>query len=167
MSQKNTLSTVISKMHALPLPLRKQAMSRFFGVVVKFFGTAGIRVDEMNATRTVMTLKNRRKVQNHIGTIHAAAMSLLAESATGLLVAYSLPDNKLPLMKSMSFNYVKRAAPGELVAVAELTPSQLESIRNDDKGEVTVKVTITDTKGVEPVLCEMVWAWIPKKPKAA
>lgn len=163
MSKKNIISNVINKMQALPLPIRKQAMSRFFGFAVKFFGTAGIRVDEMNATRAVMTLKNRTKVQNHIGTVHAAAMSLLAESATGLLVAYTLPDDKLPLMKSMSFNYVKRAAPGELVAVAELTPSQLHSIRNEDKGEVTVKVTITDTKGVEPVVCEMLWAWIPKQ----
>ena len=163
MAKQNIISNVINKMQALPLPVRKQAMSKFFGFAVKCFGTAGIRVDEMNATRTVMTLKNRTKVQNHIGTVHAAAMSLLAESATGLLVAYTLPDDKLPLMKSMSFNYVKRAAPGELVAVAELTPSQLDSIRNEDKGEVTVKVTITDSKGVEPVICEMLWAWIPKK----
>ncbi len=163
MASNNLISNVINKMQVLPLPVRKQAMSKFFGFAVKFFGTAGIRVDEMNATRTVMTLKNRTKVQNHIGTVHAAAMSLLAESATGLLVAYTLPDSKLPLMKSMSFNYVKRAAAGELVAVAELTPSQLDSLRNDDKGEVTVKVTITDSKGVEPVICEMLWAWVPKK----
>jgi len=165
MAKQNIMSNVITKMQMLPLPARKQAMSKFFGFVVKFFGTAGIRVDEMNSTRTVMTLKNRTKVQNHIGTVHAAAMSLLAESATGLLVAYTLSDDKLPLMKSMSFNYVKRAAPGELVAVAELTPSQLDLIRNEDKGEVTVKVTITDTKGVEPVICEMLWAWVPKKRK--
>jgi uncharacterized protein (TIGR00369 family) len=163
MAKQNIMSNVITKMQMLPLPARKQAMSKFFGFVVKFFGTAGIRVDEMNSTRTVMTLKNRTKVQNHIGTVHAAAMSLLAESATGLLVAFTLSDDKLPLMKSMSFNYVKRAAPGELVAVAELTPSQLDLIRNEDKGEVTVKVTITDTKGVEPVICEMLWAWVPKK----
>lgn len=163
MASKNFISNVINKMQALPLPVRKQAMSRFFGFAVKFFGTSGIRVDEMNSTRTVMTLKNRTKVQNHIGTVHAAAMSLLAESATGLLVAYNLSDDKLPLIKSMSFNYVRRAAPGELVAVAELTPSQLDSIKNNDKGEITVKVSITDVKGVEPVICEMLWAWIPKK----
>ena len=166
MAEQSLLSSVIAKMQVLPLPLRKKAMSTFFGTVVKFFGTASIRVDEMSPARSVMTMKNRKKVQNHIGTIHAAAMSLLAESATGLMVAMTLPNDKLPLMKSMSFNYVKRAAPGELVAVAELTPAQLDDIRNLDKGEVTVKVTITDVKGVEPVICDMVWAWIPKKRKA-
>ena len=163
MTNKNIISNIITKMQILPLSIRKQAMSSFFGFAVKFFGTASIRVDKMSATQTVMTLKNRTKVQNHIGTIHAAAMSLLAESATGLLVAYTLPDDKLPLIKSMNFNYIKRAAPGELVAVAELTPSQLDSIQNEDKGEVTVKVIITDIKGVEPVICTMLWAWVPKQ----
>lgn len=163
MAQQNLISNVIGKMQPLPLPLRKKAMSSFFGFAVKFFGTAGIRVDEMTSTRAVMTMKNRRKVQNHIGTVHAAAMALLAESATGLLVAMTLPDDKLPLMKSMKFDYVKRAAPGDITAVAELSPAQLDSIRNEDKGEVLVKVTVTDSKGVEPVLCEMLWAWVPKK----
>ena len=61
MANNNLISNVINKMQALPLPVRKQAMSKFFGFAVKFFGTAGIRVDEMNATRTVMTLKKPRK----------------------------------------------------------------------------------------------------------
>lgn len=167
MAKQNALSKAISKLESFPAPLRKKATSSILGFMVKFFGTAGIRVDEMNTERTVMTLKNRRKVQNHIGTVHAAAMSLLAESATGMLVAFNLPDDKLPLIKTMDFKFVKRAAAGELVAVAELSPEQLESIHNEDKGEVNVKVTITDVDGVEPILCDMVWAWIPKKKKAA
>ncbi|MGM0564068.1 MAG: hotdog fold domain-containing protein [Pseudomonadota bacterium] len=161
--RSNQLARTVAKFQNLPDPLRKAAVSRLFGFVVKFFGTASIRVDEISDKRAVMTLKNRRKVQNHIGTVHAAAMSLLAESCTGMLLAMSVPDDKLPLMKTMSFNYVKRAAPGELVAVAELSDGQLERIQRDDKGEVTIDITITDTKGVEPVLCQMTWAWIPKK----
>ncbi|EDY86189.1 conserved hypothetical protein [gamma proteobacterium HTCC5015] len=164
MSRKsNQLASTIGKFQSLPTPLRKAAVSQLFGFVVKFFGTAGIRVDEISQNRAVMTLKNRRKVQNHIGTVHAAAMSLLAESCTGMLLGMNVPDDKLPLMKTMSFNYVKRAAPGELVAEATLTDEQLERIYSDDKGEVTVQIKITDVKGVEPVLCDMTWAWIPKK----
>lgn len=166
MAKQNALSKALSKFDSFPEPIRKKLTSSVLGFTVKFFGTAGIRVDELNSQRAIMTLKNRRKVQNHIGTVHAAAMSLLAESATGMLVGVTLPDDKLPLMKTMSFNYVKRAAPGELVAVAELTREQVDSICNEDKGEVNVKVTITDVNGVVPVECDMVWAWIPKKKKA-
>jgi hypothetical protein len=31
----------------------------------------------------------------------------------------------------------------------------------NDKGEVQVKVTVTDEAGIEPVECEFTWAWIP------
>jgi len=163
MSKQNFLARTINKLNSLPLPMRRIAISKMFGTAVKFFGTAGISVQEINPNKSVMIMKNRKKVQNHIGTVHAAAMSLLAESSTGMLVGLSVPDDKLPLMKNMSFQYVKRAAPGQLTAVATLTDEQLEMIRTEDKGEVNVKVVVTDVKGVEPVICDLVWAWVPKK----
>jgi len=48
-------------------------------------------------------------------------------------------------------------------AVPELTPAQIEAIRTTAKGETTVKVTVTDGEGKEPIACEMVWAWVPKR----
>jgi len=101
-------------------------------------------------------------VQNHIKGIHAAAMALLAETATGFVVGMNLPDSKLPLLKSMKIDYVRRST-GDMRAVAELTPQQIQSIVNDDKGEVVVKVMVTDAANVQPVECEMTWAWVPKK----
>jgi hypothetical protein len=48
-------------------------------------------------------------------------------------------------------------------AVAHLSAEQIEQIRTLEKGEVQVPVTVTDEAGVEPVLVEAIWAWIPKK----
>lgn len=165
MSKPNQLTRTIKKLDFLPPKLQAAAIGRLFGTMVKFFGTAGIGLSEYSNQRVEMVMKNRRKVQNHLGTVHAAAMSLLAESATGFVFGMNLPDDKLPLMKEMTFKYVKRAAKGELVAVAELTEEQIQAIQTQEKGEVTVKVTITDVAGVEPVICDMNWAWIPKKRK--
>lgn len=50
-------------------------------------------------------------------------------------------------------------------AAAELTDAQIQQMQTQDKGEVTVKVTVTDAQNIEPVICEMVWAWIPKPHK--
>ncbi len=36
-------------------------------------------------------------------------------------------------------------------------------IVKNDKGEVVVKVMVTDAANVQPVECEMTWAWVPKK----
>jgi hypothetical protein len=67
-------------------------------------------------------------------------------------------------MKTMKVNYVKRSQ-GAMKAVATLTPEQVELLHTQDKGEALVKVTVTDEAGVEPVECEMLWAWIPKNKK--
>ena len=32
-----------------------------------------------------------------------------------------------------------------------------------EKGEVHVAIEVTDEEGKQPVVCELVWAWLPKK----
>ena len=50
-------------------------------------------------------------------------------------------------------------------AVAHLTDEQIALMQTQEKGEVTVAVKVTDAQGIEPVLCEMIWAWVPKSRK--
>ena len=89
-------------------------------------------------------------------------MVLLAETATGFCVGMNVPDDKLPLIKSMKVDFVRRAV-GGLTAVASLQPEQIALMRSQDKGEVTVPVVITDESGQQPIQAEMVWAWVPKQ----
>ena len=158
----NRLSRIVRKIHALPNALQSPALSLLFGSQVKFAGTAKVRVHPLTEQRAVMSIANKRKVQNHIKGVHAAAMALLAESATGFLVGMNVPDDKLPLIKSLKVNYLKRAT-GSLRAEASLTPEQIHSIHTQDKGEVLVAVTVTDEAGIQPIECEILWAWVSKK----
>jgi acyl-coenzyme A thioesterase PaaI-like protein len=109
-----------------------------------------------------MTLQNRRKVQNHIRTVHAAAMTLLAESATGILMGMNVPDDKYLVIKSLHVDFQKKAS-GAMKAVATLTPEQVLSAQNDAEGEILVSVSVSDASGNEPVSCQMLWAWKPKR----
>ncbi|NQD38240.1 DUF4442 domain-containing protein [Permianibacter sp. IMCC34836] len=162
MTKPNRLSRLFTRCKSLPAPLQSFAMSFLFGSAVKFFATARIRITEAEHGRVIMVIRNRRKVQNHIKGVHATAMALLAESATGLVLGMSLPDDKLPLMKTMKVNYVKRAQ-GDLKAIATLSPEQLRAIENDERGDIVIAVTVTDSEGNEPLQAEMLWAWRPKK----
>ena len=146
----------------LPGFVRPWATSFLLGRVVPLVGTAGLRFDELSSQRVVVRIRNRRPVQNHIKGVHAAGMALLAETATGFCVGMNLPDDKLPLIKTMKIDYVRRSQ-GDMVAVASLRAEQVQQILTQDKGEVTVPVTITDESGQEPIQCEMIWAWVPKK----
>jgi acyl-coenzyme A thioesterase PaaI-like protein len=161
MAEANFLCRIVTKLDSLPDAVRPRALSLFFGRTVRFAGTAGIRVEKLTTSESVLVLKNRGKVQNHIHSIHAAAMALLAESATGFLVAMNVPDSRVPVIKTLHIDYVKRAS-GDLRAHATLTAEQINQMLNHEKGEVTVAVTVTDSKGVEPIQCQMVWAWTPK-----
>ena len=160
-TRPNQLTRNLARLQGLPGGLRPALMSFLLGNVVPFVGTASLRFDEVSHQRVVVTIRNRRKVQNHIKGVHAAAMALLAETATGFCVGMNLPDDKLPLIKSLKVDYLKRAQ-GDMKAVAQLRPEQIQQILTQDKGEVTVPVSITDGSGGEPIQCEMVWAWVPK-----
>lgn len=162
MSFSNNLTRVVAKFQFLPPALRATVISGIFGRVVPFVGTSGLRYEELTPERVVVTIRNRRPVQNHIKGVHAAAMALLAETATGFVVGMNLPDDKLPLIKTLKVDYHKRTK-GDMRAVATLTAEQVQLVRTTPKGEVTVPVIVTDESGEEPVRCEMLWAWVPKK----
>ncbi|WP_293762542.1 DUF4442 domain-containing protein [uncultured Aquitalea sp.] len=156
------MSRIADKAGRLPVGLRSTVLSLLFGKLVPFLSTAGLRFEQVGHEQLTVSIRNRRKVQNHIKGVHAAAMALLAETATGFVVGMNVPDDKLMLLKSMKVNYTKRSQ-GNMRAVARLTPEQIQLMHDTEKGDVLVEVTVTDESGESPVQCEMVWAWIPKK----
>jgi len=162
MSRPNRLAAIVGRINGFPAALRPAALTFFFRRAIRFTGTAGCDVLELSERRSVVVLRNRRRVQNHIGSVHAVATILIAESATGYLVGMNVPDTSVPVIKSIRADYVKRAA-GDMRAVAELTEAQVHAMRTEEKGETAVKVTITDGAGNEPVVAELVWAWTPKR----
>ena len=161
MATKNKMNKIVSNINVLPEFLRVKVMTSIFGNMVKFTGTAGISIDELSDQRAVISLKNKKSVQNHIGSVHAVAGILIAETATGYLVGMNIPDTSVPVIKTIKADYVKRAK-GNMKAVACLSDEQVATMKSQDKGETVVPVLVSDEEGKEPILMEMVWAWTPK-----
>lgn len=162
MSRPNQLARTVACLQVLPAGLRPWAISRLLGRAVPLVGTAGLRFEQITPQQVAVSVANRRKVQNHIRGVHAAGMVLLAETATGFCVGMNVPDDKLPLIKSMTVDFQRRAV-GGMTAVASLRPEQVALMHAQDKGEVTVPVVITDESGQQPIQAEMIWAWVPKQ----
>jgi acyl-coenzyme A thioesterase PaaI-like protein len=157
----NQLKRVVESSKWLPANVRATVVSKILGKVVPYVGTTGLLYEEISSERVIVSIRNQHKVQNHIKNVHAAAMALLAETATGFVVGINLPDDKLPLIKSLKVDFYKRTK-GDMRAVATLTPEDVASIATEPKGELWVPVTVTDESGNEPIKCEMLWAWVPK-----
>jgi acyl-coenzyme A thioesterase PaaI-like protein len=162
MEYNNNLNRNLAKVQKMPAFLQNWLRDYSIGKFVKFVGTAGIHFEKMTCHEVVITLPNKTRVQNHIGQIHAAATTLLAETATGMVVGMNIPDNKLPLMKNLSVKFIKRSQ-GLQKAVATLTEQQISQIRETDKGDISVAVKITDETEEEVIVAEMNWAWVLKK----
>lgn len=154
----NRLERTVNKLKAYPSWLLSFAVGR----IVKFTGTAGISYDLMSRNKVIVSMKNRPKVRNHIGQIHAAAMMLLAETATGMVLGMNVPDDKIPLLKYMNTKFIRRSE-GKMQAEAILNEAQQLQIKNTEKGDVVITVKVTDESGEAPVLCEVCWAWVPKR----
>ena len=162
MPNRNRLARIVHRFDAWPEGLRRFLITFVFGGTVHFVRTVGLKFETLTEERAVLVITNRRKVQNHIGTVHAAAVALLGETATGAVFGMSVPDDRIPLLKSMRINYTKRSQ-GALKAEATLTPELRERFWIEERGEIAVPVKITDETGEPTVDCEYVWAWRPKK----
>ena len=160
----NRLERQLDRLVDVPAFARTWFRSVVLRRAVPFTGTAGLDFLQMGRERVEIGLKNEKKVQNHIGGIHASAMNLLAETATGMVVGMNVRDDCIPLAKELKMVFKKRAT-GAMRAVAVLTPAQQGLMQASDKGEVRVAVTVTDEAGITPVECEFIWAWIPSGPR--
>ncbi|MEP1744070.1 MAG: DUF4442 domain-containing protein [Kangiellaceae bacterium] len=155
---KNQLAKMVDKLNSKPQWLRYRLLSFALGKTVKFVGTAGVKCLHLSQDKSIFRLANRKKVRNHIGTVHAAASALVAETATGMALAMHIPDGKIPVLKAMHIDYVKRST-GGLTATAYLTEEQITQLHQLDKGEMRINCEVLDEKEIEPVVCQMDWAW--------
>ena len=131
-------------------PLGKLLFSRLVCFKAPYFGTISPRFQELRPGYARVTMKKRRAVTNHIGTVHAIAMCNLAELAAGTLTEVSIPPSMRWLPKGMTVEYLKKAA-GGIRAVATLpdvaegagrdVPATVEM--KDDAGELVCRATIT------------------------
>ena len=163
---ENKMYRQVCKLQAYPAALRPALQNYVMSRFVPFLKTGGIRFEVLTREEVVVSVKNVRKVQNHIHNVHACVMATLAETATGFVVAMNTPDDKLMLLKSMHIDYVKRSQ-GDMRAQARLTDEQVRLLQQEERGNFVVPCTVTDQSGEPPIEVEMVWAWVPKKPPQA
>lgn len=161
MAQRNRLSKLVQSTTKFPYGIRTTLWSKAFGRIVPMVGTAKIRYEAVSASSVTVRLANHKAMQNHIGQVHACAMALIAETATGFVTAMNVPDSSIVLIKSLKLDF-KRPTKGAIKAIATLTPEQQQMMQNTEKGETLVTVTVTDESGEVPIQCEMLWAWLSK-----
>ncbi len=161
----NQFTKLLSITKYLPASARSSILSKAFGKVVPYVGTTGVYYETVEPNQVVVSLNNTKAVQNHIGSIHAVAITLLAETATGFILGLNLPSDRVLLIKSYAVNFYRPIKKGQIAAVASLSDEQHLDILNTPKGEMVIPCVIHDRESDsdrDPIVVEMTWAWIPK-----
>lgn len=128
-----------------------------------YFSTVSPLIHTLEPGKCIATIKHRRKVTNHLGTIHAIAMCNLAELVGGLMTDVSVPADMRWIPKGMTVNYLQKAK-GTLIATASANPADFRSATEGYPYQVNVEVKNPQDELVFTAAIEM---WIsPKQRKA-
>ncbi|MEY2169682.1 MULTISPECIES: hotdog fold domain-containing protein [unclassified Rhodanobacter] len=82
-----------------------------------YFATIAPRFVALAPGRCEIAIRDRRRVHNHIGTVHAIALCNLAELSGGMLTDASIPDSMRWIPRGMTVEYLAKAR-GTMHAVA-------------------------------------------------
>jgi uncharacterized protein (TIGR00369 family) len=115
--------------------------SLLVGWMTPYSATLGARVQELEPGWCRVTLRDRRRVRNHLASVHAMALANLAEMASGLAVLVSLPPGVQGIVTGFSISYLKKAR-GLLSAQCKVTGLNVTTEQEYEAG-----VTITDAQG--------------------
>lgn len=91
--------------------------SRAICLKAPYFATIAPRFVALDVGRCEVRIRDRRRVHNHIGTVHAIALCNLAELSAGVMAEVTVPPGMRWIPKGMTVEYLARAK-GSMRALA-------------------------------------------------
>ena len=157
MSEAKPLLALYQKLAALPLG--RLLFSRAVCLRAPYFGSIRPRFRDLRPGYSSVSMKNRRAVRNHIGTVHALAMGNLCELAAGTLMEATLPVGMRWIPRGMTIEYLDKATT-DVTATAVLEKSVWEGPE-----DVPLPVSVVDEQGTE-VVRATITMYVSPKPAA-
>lgn len=103
------------------IPAGERVFSRAFAWRAPYFGTIRPRFTVVEPGHAELVIRNRRRVHNHLGTVHAIALCNGLEAAMGALAEASIPTDRRWIPKGMEVAYTAKAT-SDITCIAETEP---------------------------------------------
>ncbi|MES2305153.1 MAG: hotdog fold domain-containing protein [Gemmatimonadota bacterium] len=138
-----------------PLPGGKWLFSRLLGFVAPYTGSIGARVESLEPGHVRVSLRDRRAVRQHLGSIHAVALVNLAEVTSGLAMLSAVGSGARGIVTALGIEYRKKAR-GTLLAESRVSPPPVH-----EPVDAEVTATITDASGDIVAVATVTWRLAP------
>lgn len=138
-----------------PLPGGKWLFSKLVGWAAPYTGSIGARVESLEPGRVRISLRDRRAVRQHLGSVHAVALVNLAEVTSGLAMLSAVGPGVRGIVTALRIEYHKKAR-GRLLAESIATPPAVTAPTDAD-----VTATITDAAGDIVAIATVTWRLAP------
>ncbi len=139
------------------LPLGDRLFSVAFGRKAPYFASIRPRFTVVEPHHVELVIPDRRRVHNHLGTVHAIALCNGLEAAMGALAEVSIPRGKRWIPKGMEVSYTAKAD-SDITCTAETTPEQWTS----DDPDLPVRVRGVRADGTV-VIEGVIHLWVTDK----
>ena len=123
------------------IPGGKVLFSKAIGILAAYTGTIDPRVEDVGPGTSRVHMADRRKVRNHLKSIHAVALANLAELSGSLALIFALPPNARMIVTGLSVEFLKKAR-GKITAIA-----QGPEIKTNAKRDVVIEIRLENTAG--------------------
>lgn len=138
-------------------PAGKRIFSALLGRIVPYTGSMGATVEEIRPGYARATLRDRRKVRNHLRSVHAVALLNLGELTSGLALNFALPPDARSILKGLSMEYHKKARG---LLTAEATAPVLKDATERD---LEIETAVRDEAGDVVATAKAHWRVGPRK----
>lgn len=152
---KNYVLSLYNKMGKLPFG--DKLFSLFASNKAPYFKTVSPLITKLIPGECHCLIKKRRKVENHIGTVHVIAIANGLEMAMGFLAEASIPKHLRWIPKGMDLQYTAKA--GSDIRCVALLENNLWQV-----GDLPIEVTAYDENDVV-VVKGLIHLWVSEKPK--
>jgi len=131
------------------VPFGRTLFSIFIGQKAPYTSTVGARIQDLSPGYSRWTLRERRKVRNHLKSIHAVALVNLAEVTSGTAMLTALPPGVRSIVTGLTIEYLKKARGTvtaecrcEIPTFGDSMNYDVHSVVTDESGDVVAKATV-------------------------
>ena len=131
-----------------PLPGGRWLFTQLVKRMIPYTGSVSPRVEILEPGYAKISITQRRRLEQHLGSIHAIALANVAEFASGAAMTTALPAGYRGIVTKMSIEYFKKAR-GKITAesrtrLPELSKNfecEVTSELTNEKGELVARAT--------------------------